>query len=142
MAHMKRNLGRALAGTLILSLVGMGTLAHAGDSVDPATYYHQLWIYPDDGNRMILGGDQGAVISVDGLADHPTWTSWLNQSIAEIYRVAPDYNVPYWVTGAQQDSGAVRVRSRGKFASITMRDWEPLCAGGESGYTAPDPRHR
>jgi hypothetical protein len=43
------------------------------------------------------------------------------------------------VTGAQQDSGAVRVRSRGKFANITMRDWEPLCAGGESGYTAPDP---
>jgi len=101
--------------------------------------YHQLWIHPDDGNRMILGGDQGAVISVDGLADHPTWSSWLNQSIAELYHVAPDYNFPYWVTGAQQDSGAVRVRTRGKFASITMRDWEPLCAGGESGYTAPDP---
>ena len=101
--------------------------------------YHQLWIYPDDGSRMILGGDQGAVISVDGLSDHPTWSSWLNQSIAELYHVAPDYNVPYWVTGAQQDSGAVRVRSRGKFANITMRDWEPLCAGGESGYTAPDP---
>jgi len=103
--------------------------------------YHQLWVYPDDGNRMILGGDQGAVISVDGLNDHPTWSSWLNQSIAELYHVAPDFNFPYWVTAAQQDSGAVRVRSRGKFASITMRDWEPLCAGGESGYTAPDPLH-
>ncbi|HEY7289623.1 MAG TPA: hypothetical protein VH583_07290 [Vicinamibacterales bacterium] len=103
--------------------------------------YHQLWIYPDDGNRMILGGDQGAVISVDGLADRPTWSSWLNQSIAELYHVAPDYNFPYWVTGAQQDSGAVRVRTRGRFATITMRDWEPLCAGGESGYTAPDPVH-
>src|SRR5947208_14325075 len=43
------------------------------------------------------------------------------------------------VTGAQQDSGAVRVRTRGKFANITVRDWEPACAGGESGYTAPDP---
>jgi photosystem II stability/assembly factor-like uncharacterized protein len=103
--------------------------------------YHQLWIYPDDGNRLILGGDQGAVISVDGLSEHPTWTSWLNQSIAELYHVAPDFHFPYWVTGAQQDSGAVRVRSRGKFATITMRDWEPLCAGGESGYTAPDPLH-
>jgi photosystem II stability/assembly factor-like uncharacterized protein len=101
--------------------------------------YHQLWIDPDDGNRMILGGDQGAVISVDGLAEHPTWSSWLNQPIAELYHVAPDFNFPYWVTGAQQDSGAVRVRSRGKFANITMRDWEPLCAGGESSYTAPDP---
>jgi photosystem II stability/assembly factor-like uncharacterized protein len=101
--------------------------------------YHQLWIYPDDGNRMILGGDQGAVISVDGLNDHPTWSSWLNQATAQVYRVAVDNAFPYWVTGAQQDSGAVRVRSRGKFAGITMRDWEPACAGGESGYTAPDP---
>jgi photosystem II stability/assembly factor-like uncharacterized protein len=101
--------------------------------------YHQLWIYPDDGNRMILGGDQGAVISVDGLNDHPTWSSWLNQPTAQIYRIAPDNAFPYWVTGAQQDSGAVRVRTRGRFAGITMRDWEPLCAGGESGYTAPDP---
>ena len=50
--------------------------------------YHQLWISPDDSNRMILGGDQGAVISVDGLNDHPTWSSWLNQSTAQIYRVA------------------------------------------------------
>ncbi|HXI26963.1 MAG TPA: hypothetical protein VNG89_01030, partial [Vicinamibacterales bacterium] len=103
--------------------------------------YHQLWIYPDDGNRMILGGDQGAVISVDGLNDHPTWSSWLNQPTAQIYRLAPDNAFPYWVTGAQQDSGAVRVRTRGRFAGITMRDWEPLCAGGESGYTAPDPLH-
>jgi photosystem II stability/assembly factor-like uncharacterized protein len=103
--------------------------------------YHQLWISPDDSNRMILGGDQGAVISVDALADHPTWSSWLNQPTAQIYHVAADNAFPYWVTGAQQDSGAVRVRSRGRFATITMRDWEPMCAGGEAGYTAPDPLH-
>jgi photosystem II stability/assembly factor-like uncharacterized protein len=101
--------------------------------------YHQLWIHPDDSNRMILGGDQGAVVSVDGLADHPTWSSWLNQPTAQIYRLAVDNSFPYRVTGAQQDSGAVRVRTRGRFAGITMRDWEPLCAGGEAGYTAPDP---
>src|SRR5262249_16081050 len=58
---------------------------------------------------------------------------------AQIYRLAADNAFPYWVTGAQQDSGAVRVRTRGRFAGITMRDWEPLCAGGESGYTAPEP---
>jgi hypothetical protein len=45
------------------------------------------------------------------------------------------------VTAAQQDSGAVAVRSRGKFANITMRDWEPIGAGGESGMTAGDPLH-
>ena len=73
------------------------------------------------------------IISVEGLNEHPTWSSWLNQPTAQIYRVAADHAFPYWVTGAQQDSGAVRVRSRGRFAGITMRDWEPLCAGGESG---------
>ncbi|HEV3139470.1 MAG TPA: hypothetical protein VGY57_03085, partial [Vicinamibacterales bacterium] len=83
--------------------------------------------------------DQGAVVSVDGLEDHPTWSSWINQSTAQVYHVAPDNAFPYWVTAAQQDSGAVRVRTRGEFANITMRDWEPACAGGESGYTAPDP---
>ena len=92
-------------------------------------------LYRSDDAGATLQGSPGG----DGLADHPTWTSWLNQSIAELYHVAPDYNVLCRVTAAQQDSGAVRVRSRGKFANITMRDWEPLCAGGESGYTAPDP---
>jgi hypothetical protein len=52
-----------------------------------------------------------------------------------------DYRFPYWVTGAQQDSGAVAVRSRGKFAEISTRDWEPIGAGGESGMTAGDPQH-
>jgi photosystem II stability/assembly factor-like uncharacterized protein len=103
--------------------------------------YHQLWIDPDDSNRMILASDQGAIVSVDGLADHPTWSSWLNQPTAQLYHVAGDNAFPYWVSGAQQDSGAVRVRTRGRFAGISMRDWEPACAGGESGYTAPDPIH-
>jgi hypothetical protein len=45
------------------------------------------------------------------------------------------------VTGAQQDSGAVAVRSRGKFGEISEHDWEPIGAAGESGYTAGDPLH-
>ena len=45
------------------------------------------------------------------------------------------------MTGAQQDSGAVGVRSRGKFGEISIRDWEPIGAGDESGYTAGDPRN-
>ena len=90
---------------------------------------------------MILASDQGAVVSLDGTADLPTWSSWLNQPVAQIYHVAPDYRFPYWVTGAQQDSGAVAVRSRGRLAGISMRDWVPTCAGGEAGYTAPDPLH-
>ena len=106
--------------------------------------YHQPWISPDDPDTMIVASDQGAIITRNARTDDPrdvTWSSWLNQPTAQIYHVSVDYRFPYWVTGAQQDSGAVAVRSRGKFAQISMRDWEPIGAGGESGYTAGDPLH-
>jgi photosystem II stability/assembly factor-like uncharacterized protein len=103
--------------------------------------YHQLWIDPDNPDRMIAASDQGAIITENARLEQPTWSSWLNQPTAQIYHLATDARVPYWITGAQQDSGAVSVAARGKFAQISMRDWEPLCAGGESGYTAPDPLH-
>jgi len=98
--------------------------------------YHQLWIDPADSNRMVLGSDQGAIVTVDGAA---TWSSWYNQPTAQLYHVAPDYRFPYWSTGAQQDSGAVGTPTRSLHAVISMHDWTGLCAGGESGYTAPDP---
>jgi photosystem II stability/assembly factor-like uncharacterized protein len=100
--------------------------------------YHQLWINPDDPKRMIVASDQGAIVTVDGAA---TWSSWYNQPTAQIYHVAADYRFPYWVTGAQQDSGAVGTPSRSIHSDISNRDWEGLCAGGEAGYTAPDPLH-
>ncbi|MGI8400467.1 MAG: WD40/YVTN/BNR-like repeat-containing protein [Gemmatimonadaceae bacterium] len=104
--------------------------------------YHQPWISPDDPNTMIVASDQGAIISRNARASDPrdvTWSSWLNQPTAQIYHLSVDYRYPYWVTGAQQDSGAIAVRSRGKFSQISMHDWEPISPGGESGYTAGDP---
>ncbi|HET7025385.1 MAG TPA: hypothetical protein VFI39_09300 [Gemmatimonadales bacterium] len=106
--------------------------------------YHQPWVSPDDPDTLIVASDQGTIISRNARTPDPrdvTWTSWLNQPTAQIYHVSVDYRTPYWVTGAQQDSGSVAVRSRGKFAEISMRDWEPIGAGGESGYTAGDPLH-
>jgi photosystem II stability/assembly factor-like uncharacterized protein len=104
--------------------------------------YHQAWISADDPNTMIVATDQGAVITHNARADDPrtvTWSSWLNQPTAQIYHLSVDHRFPYWVTGAQQDSGAMAIRSRGKFAQISMHDWEPIAPGGESGYTAGDP---
>jgi photosystem II stability/assembly factor-like uncharacterized protein len=106
--------------------------------------YHQAWISPDDSNAMIVASDQGAIITHNAKAEDAravTWSSWLNQPTAQLYHLSVDHRFPYWVTAAQQDSGAVAVRSRGKFAEISMRDWEPIGAGGESGYTAGDPLH-
>ncbi len=100
--------------------------------------YHQLWIDPANPDRMIAASDQGAVVSVDGAV---TWSSWYNQPTAQLYHVASDNRFPYWVTGAQQDSGAVGTPTRSLRAVISMHDWIPMCAGGENGYTAPDPLH-
>src|SRR4029453_11184703 len=106
--------------------------------------YQGAWISPDDTNTMVVASDQGTIITRNATTEDPrdvTWSSGLNQPTAQIYHLSVDYRTPYWGTGAQQDSGAVAVRSRGKFAAITMRDWEPLGAGGESGMTAGDPAH-
>ena len=105
--------------------------------------YHQPWISPDDTNIMIVASDQGAIVTQNAKASAKlvTWSSWLNQPTAQMYHISVDYRTPYWVTGAQQDSGAVAVRSRGKFAEISTHDWEPIAPGGESGYTAGDALH-
>ena len=49
-----------------------------------------------------------------------------------------DNQFPYWVYGAQQDSGTAGVASRGPTGQITFRDWFPVGAG-ESGTITPDP---
>ena len=100
--------------------------------------YHQLWIYPGDPNRMVLATDQGTVVSVDGAK---TWSSWYNQPTAQVYHVTADNRFPYWVYGAQQDSGSVGVASRSLLGQISFRDWMGICAGGESGDVVADLEH-
>jgi photosystem II stability/assembly factor-like uncharacterized protein len=97
--------------------------------------YHDLWIDPADSRRMILASDQGAVVSLDG---GRSWSSWYNQPTGQFYHVITDHRFPYWVYGAQQDSGTAAVISRSDYGAITFRDWHPV-GGGESGYIAPDP---
>ncbi|MDE2481026.1 MAG: hypothetical protein KGN02_02405 [bacterium] len=100
--------------------------------------YHTLWINPDHSSRMILGGDQGVVVSVDRAK---TWSSWYNQPTGQFYHVITDNRFPYWVYGAQQDSGAMAVPSQTIHTTITTMDWHPMDVGGENGYVAPDPKH-
>jgi len=99
--------------------------------------YHQLWVNPNDGNRMVLSSDQGTVVSVDG---SKTWSTWYNQPTAQIYHLAADNRFPYWLYGAQQDSGAVGVRTWSPEGVLTFRDWEPICVGSESDMIVPDPK--
>jgi photosystem II stability/assembly factor-like uncharacterized protein len=100
--------------------------------------YHDLWIDPNDSSRMITATDQGTVITLNG---GETWSSWYNQPTAQLYHIVTDHQSPYWIYGAQQDSGSVAVASRTPFRGINYRGWRAVGVGGESGYIAPDPLH-
>jgi photosystem II stability/assembly factor-like uncharacterized protein len=97
---------------------------------------HDLWIAPDNPERMILSNDGGATVTSDG--GH-TWSSIMNQPTAQFYRVALDNDFPYHIYGAQQDNTTVRTASRTAGFGITEADWYDV-GGGESGWIAPDPR--
>ena len=99
--------------------------------------YHRLWIDPRDPGIILLAGDQGAVVTVNGGA---TWSSWYNQPTAQFYHVATDQRFPYWVYGGQQESGSAGIVSRSNDGQITFREWHPVGAE-EYGYVAPDPLH-
>jgi photosystem II stability/assembly factor-like uncharacterized protein len=99
--------------------------------------YHQIWVNPRDANRMVLSSDQGTVVSVDGAK---TWSTWYNQPTAEIYHVAADNRFPYWLYGAQQDSGGVGVSTWSREGVLSFRNWEPICLAGESDTVVPDPK--
>ena len=98
--------------------------------------YHQLWIDPEYPQRMILGCDQGVIVTRNG---GETWSSWYNEPIGQFYHVATDNRFPYWVYGAEQDSGAAATPSRSVYRMLDFHDWRPMEAGGESDYVAPDP---
>lgn len=98
--------------------------------------HHDLWIAPEDPNRMIIADDGGGQVSYDGGG---TWTTYMNQPTAQFYRVVTDDHFPYRIYGAQQDNSTVRIESRSDGWYISENNWEET-AGGESAHLAPDPK--
>ena len=88
---------------------------------------HDLWIAPNDPQRLAQSNDGGANISFNG------GQSWTDQDYptAQFYNVITTAHVPYHVCGAQQDNSTACVPSTGG-------DLYQV-GGGESGYIAPDP---
>ncbi|QJP34405.1 glycosyl hydrolase [Nonlabens sp. Ci31] len=99
--------------------------------------HHDLWIAPEDPNRMIMGDDGGAQITYDG---GETWSTYHNQPTAQYYRVTTDDSFPYRIYVAQQDNGTIRIPHRTTGRSISDSDWEET-AGGESAHIAIDPKN-
>ncbi|HKP38079.1 MAG TPA: hypothetical protein VJT71_14575, partial [Pyrinomonadaceae bacterium] len=97
--------------------------------------YQNVWINPANPEIVFLASDQGAVITVNG---GKSWSSWYNQSTAQLYHVSADNAFPYRLCSGQQESGSACVSSRGDDGQITFRDWHPVAAQ-EYGYVAADP---
>lgn len=97
--------------------------------------YHRIWINPDNPDIILIAGDQGAIITVNG---GQTFSSWYNQPTAQFYHVSTDNAWPYNVYGGQQESGSIGIASRGNDGEITFREWHSVGAE-EYGYVAADP---
>lgn len=97
--------------------------------------HHDLWIAPEDPNRMVIGDDGGAQTTYDG---GETWSTYHNQPTAQFYRVTTDNSFPYKIYAAQQDNSTIRITHRNEGGSINEDDWEET-AGGESAHIAIDP---
>jgi len=97
--------------------------------------YQRIWINPYNPQIIALSADQGAVVSLNG---GETWSSWYNQPTAQFYHVTTDNRFPYWVYGAQQESGSAATVSRSDYGEITFRDWR-LLGVEEYGTIAIDP---
>ncbi|MDB4877381.1 MAG: glycosyl hydrolase, repeat [Gemmatimonadetes bacterium] len=93
---------------------------------------HALWVDPDNGNHLIIGGDGGVSISWDR---GRTWDFRRNMPLGQFYEVDVDQSVPFRICGGLQDNGvwcvpsAVRDRN-----GIADRDaWN---IGGGDGFHA------
>jgi photosystem II stability/assembly factor-like uncharacterized protein len=94
---------------------------------------HDLWIAPNDPQRMINANDGGANVSFNG---GRTWTEQ-DQATAQFYHVITTTHFPYRVCGAQQDNSTLCGPSRAS-GGIDRSDWYAV-GGGESGYIAVRP---
>jgi len=99
--------------------------------------HHDLWIAPEDPDRIIVGDDGGAQVTYDG---GETWSTYHNQPTSQFYRVVTDNSFPYRIYAAQQDNSTIRISHRNEGWSINEDDWEET-AGGESAHIAIDPKN-
>ncbi len=65
---------------------------------------HDIWIDPNDGNRFAVTDDAGMTIT----RDHAKTNEVITLPIGQMYHVAVDRQVPYWVYSNRQDDGTMR----------------------------------
>ncbi len=97
--------------------------------------HHDLWIDPNNPQRMILSDDGGGVVSVNG---GKSWTAQ-DYCTTQFYHVTTTNHVPYHVAGAQQDNSTIAIPSDGWGHMNELGEWGYDVGGGESGYITSHP---
>lgn len=102
---------------------------------------HEIWIDPTNSQRMMISDDGGAEISTTG-GQH--WHH-VQLAIGQMYHVAVDNRVPYWVYANMQDDDAERGPAYPDATPLLggigepNAGWQEPLGGCESGFTYPDP---
>ena len=95
---------------------------------------HDMWIDPQLPDRMIIGNDQGIMISTN------RGDNWYRPllPIAQMYHVATDTQVPYNLYGNRQDGPSTSGPSNTlRGGTIPIGEWGSV-GGCESGFAVPD----
>ena len=102
---------------------------------------HDLWIDPNNPDRMINSNDGGGNVTLNG---GKTWTEQ-DYITTQFYHVMTTSDVPYHVAGAQQDNSTLAMASDGwehRQARGPNHGWYYAVGGGESGWISQHPTHQ
>ncbi len=116
---------------------GMGATYDGGETSEELSWggdNHDMWADPKIPSRMMIGNDGGVLIST---TRGRQWNS-MRLPIGQMYHVATDNRVPYFVYGQMQDDGSMRGPSNSLGSAITPAHWTST-AGCETGWATPDP---
>lgn len=102
---------------------------------------HDLWIDPNNPDRMVNSNDGGGNVSING------GKSWTEQDYVttQFYHVMTTSDVPYHVAGAQQDNSTLAMPSDGwdhRQARGPNHGWYYAVGGGESGWITQHPENK
>ena len=129
-----------ISNNFLTSIDGGKTVKTGRFGTQPNWDHHEMWIDPQNGNRMIVVGDGGLSISLN------RGKSWyrVQLPVAQLYHVTTDNEIPYNVLTNRQDGPSMKGPSRSRvggtfgFSMIPTGMWHSV-GGGESGFATPDP---
>ena len=114
-----------------VSLDGGRTLARSGFGAGGDN--HDIWIDPANPDRYMIAHDGGASVTLDRGRNYTR----IVLPIAQMYHVATDTRVPYFVYGNRQDGSSYRMPSRSLSGGLSEGQWGHV-GGCESGFAVPD----